>query len=64
MHVITLLLIEWEFISIINCTCYTVAYMGTLPLNREPRYVQENYLYSWCTIKITILQSGLFLLDI
>ena len=29
MHVITLLLIEWEFISIINCTCYSVTYMGT-----------------------------------
>ena len=27
MHVITLLLIEWEFILIINCTCYSVTYM-------------------------------------
>ena len=32
MHVITLLLIEREFISIINCTCYSVRYMGTRPL--------------------------------
>ena len=38
MHVITLLLNEWEFISIINCACYSVTYMGTRPLNREPCY--------------------------
>ena len=29
MRIITLPLIEWEFISIINCACYSVAYMGT-----------------------------------
>ena len=34
MHVITLLLIEWEFISIINCACYSVTYMGNRPLNK------------------------------
>ena len=34
MHVITLLLIEWEFISIINCACYSVTYMGTRQLNK------------------------------
>ena len=34
MHVITLLIIEWEFISIINCACYSVIYMGTRPLNK------------------------------
>ena len=34
MHVITLLLIEWEFISIINCACYSVTYMGTRRLNK------------------------------
>ena len=33
MHVITLLLIEWLFISIINCACYSVTYTGTRPLN-------------------------------
>ena len=41
MHVITLLLIEWEFISIINCACYLVTYMGTRPLNKEPRYYSK-----------------------
>ena len=34
MHVITLLFIEWEFISIINFACYSVTYMGTRPLNK------------------------------
>ena len=34
MHVITLLLIEWEFISVINCACYSVTRMGTRPLNK------------------------------
>ena len=34
MHVINLLLIEWEFIPIINCTCYSITYMGTRPLNK------------------------------
>ena len=33
MHVITLLLIEWEFILIINCACYSVTYMGTRLFN-------------------------------
>ena len=31
MHVITPLLIEREFLSVINCACY---YMGTRPLNK------------------------------
>ena len=34
MHVITLLLIEWEFISVINCACYAVTYMGNRLLNK------------------------------
>ena len=64
MHVITLLLIEWEFISIINCTCYSVTYVGTRPLNKG-----TNRPITLCTIKLfiqlmynktTILQSGLF----
>ena len=67
MHVINLLLIGWEFISIINCTCYSVTYMGTRPLNmgtnRPITLCTVNHLYSWCTIKTTILQSGLFLSD-
>ena len=65
MHVITLLLIEWEFISIINCTCYSVAYMETRPLNKG-----TNRPITLCTVKLFIqlmynkndhkLQSGLF----
>ena len=34
MHVIFLLLIEWQFISIINCACYSVTYMGTRLSNK------------------------------
>ena len=34
MHVIALLPIEWEFISIINCTCFSATIMGTRPLNK------------------------------
>ena len=49
MHVITLLLIEWEFISIINCTCYSVAYMGTRPLN-----MGINRPITLCTVKLFI----------
>ena len=49
MHVITLLLIEWEFISIINCTCYSVAYMGTRPLNKG-----TNRPITLCTVKLFI----------
>ena len=64
MHVITLLLIEWEFISIINCTCYSVTYMGTRPLNKG-----TNRPITLCTVKLFIqlmynkndhLASGLF----
>ena len=64
MHVITLLLIEWEFISIINCTCYSVTYMGTRPLNKG-----TNRPITLCTVKLfiqlmynknDILQIGLF----
>ena len=49
MHVITLLLIEWEFISIINCTCYSVTYMGTRPLNKG-----TNRPITPCTVKLFI----------
>ena len=49
MHVITLLLIEWEFISIINCTCYSVTYMGTRPLNKG-----TNRPITLCTVKLFI----------
>ena len=49
MHVITLLLIEWEFISIINCTCYSVTYMGTRPLNKG-----TNRPIALCTVKLFI----------
>ena len=49
MHVINLLLIEWEFISIINCTCYSVTYMGTRPLNKG-----TNRLITLCTVKLFI----------
>ena len=46
MRVITLLLIEWEFISIINCTCYSVTYMGTRQLNKG-----TNRPITLCTVK-------------
>ena len=49
MHVITLLLIEWEFISIINCTCYSVTYMGTRPFNKG-----TNRPITLCTVKLFI----------
>ena len=49
MHVITLLLIEWEFISIINCTCYSVTDMGTRPLNKG-----TNRPITLCTVKLFI----------
>ena len=49
MQVITLLLIEWEFISIINCTCYSVTYMGTRPLNKG-----TNRPIKLCTVKLFI----------
>ena len=49
MHVITLLLFEWEFISIINCTCYSVTYMGTRPLNKG-----TNRPITLCTVKLFI----------
>ena len=49
MHVITLLLIEWEFISIINCTCYSVTYMGTRQLNKG-----TNRPIMLCTVKLFI----------
>ena len=49
MHVITLLLIEWEFISIINCTCYSVTFMGTRPLNKG-----TNRPITLCTVKLFI----------
>ena len=48
-HVIILLLIEWEFISIINCTCYSVTYMGTRPLNKG-----TNRPITLCTVKLFI----------
>ena len=70
MHVIYLLLFEWEFILIINCARYTVTGVGNRPLNlgKQSSYIYHDrvyyiYLYSWCTIKTTILQSGLFLSD-
>ena len=34
MHVITLPFIEREFLSFINCACYSVTYMETRPLNK------------------------------
>ena len=49
MHVITLLLIEWEFISIINCTCHSVTYMRTRPLNKG-----TNRPITLCTVKLFI----------
>ena len=49
MHVITLLLIEWEFISIINCACYSVTHMGTRPLNKG-----TNRPITLCTVKLFI----------
>ena len=49
MHVITLLLIEWDFISIINCTYYSVTYMGTRPLNKG-----TNRPIKLCTVKLFI----------
>ena len=49
MHVINLLLIEWEFISIINCTCYSVTYMGIRPLNKG-----TNRPITLCTVKLFI----------
>ena len=49
MHVITLLFIEWEFISIINCVCYSVTYMGTRPLNKG-----TNRPITLCTVKLFI----------
>ena len=49
MHVINLLLIEREFISIINCTCYSVTYMGTRPLNKG-----TNRPITLCTVKLFI----------
>ena len=49
MHVINLLLIEWEFTSIINCTCYSVTHMGTRPLNKG-----TNRPFTLCTVKLNI----------
>ena len=49
MHVITLLLIELEFILIINCTCYSVTYMGTRPLNKG-----TNRPITLCAVKLFI----------
>ena len=49
MHVITLLLIKWDFISIINSTCYSVTYMGTRPLNKG-----INRPITLCTVKLFI----------
>ena len=49
MHVITLLLIEWEFILIINCTWYSVTYIGTRPLNKG-----TNRPITLCTVKLFI----------
>ena len=49
MHVINLLLIECEFISIINCTCFSVTYMGTRPLKKG-----TNRPITLCTVKLFI----------
>ena len=49
MHVINLLLIECEFISIINRTCYSVTYMGTRPLKKG-----TNRPITLCTVKLFI----------
>ena len=68
MHAIYLLRFEWEFILIINCARYSVTCVGSRPLNLGKQYIYHDrvyyiYLYSWCTIKTTILQSGQFLSD-
>ena len=70
MHDIYLFRFEWEFILIINCARYSGACVGNRPLNqgKQSSYIYHDrvyyvYLYSWCTIKTTILQSRLFLSD-
>ena len=70
MHVIYLPRFEWKFILIINCARYSVTCVGNRLLNKgkQSSYIYHDrvyyiYLNSWCTIKTTILQSGLFLSD-
>ena len=46
MHVKTLILIEWEFISIINCACYSVTYMETRPLKSSYHAMYSKTIYT------------------
>ena len=61
MHVITLLLIELEFISIINCACYSVTYMGTtlctVKLFIQLMYNKNDHLAKW-SIFVRYLMSS------